>query len=105
MTLNLIIVAVIIILGLLFLMIEIFLLPGISIAGVAGIIFLVGGIVYAYMYIGAAAGTITLLAALILVAATFILLLRSKTLKKIGLNTEINSKVGRSKDSQWRTLR
>lgn len=96
MPLNIIIIAVIILLGLLFLMIEIFLLPGISIAGIAGIIFLIGGIVYAYTYIGSTAGTITLISTAVLVAITFVLLLRSKSLKKIALNTEITSTVDNS---------
>ncbi|MDD2243145.1 MAG: NfeD family protein [Dysgonamonadaceae bacterium] len=96
MALNIIIVTVIILLGLLFLMIEIFLLPGISIAGIAGIIFLIGGIVFAFTYIGSTAGTITLIASVVLIAVTFVLLLRSKSLKKIALNTEITSTVDNS---------
>ncbi|MFA6838230.1 MAG: NfeD family protein [Dysgonamonadaceae bacterium] len=96
MPLNIIIIAVIILLGLLFLMIEIFLLPGISIAGIAGIIFLIGGIVYAYTFIGSTAGTITLILTAVLVAVTFVLLMRSKSLKKIALNTEITSTVDNS---------
>ncbi|MFA6702298.1 MAG: NfeD family protein [Dysgonamonadaceae bacterium] len=77
-------------------MIEIFLLPGISIAGIAGIIFLIGGIVYAYTFIGSTAGTITLILTAVLVAVTFVLLMRSKSLKKIALNTEITSTVDNS---------
>ena len=77
-------------------MIEIFLLPGISIAGIAGIIFLIGGIVFAFTYIGSTAGTITLIASVVLIAVTFVLLLRSKSLKKIALNTEITSTVDNS---------
>lgn len=96
MALNIIIVTVIILLGLLFLMIEIFLLPGISIACIAGIIFLIGGIVFAFTYIGSTAGTITLIASVVLIAVTFVLLLRSKSLKKIALNTEITSTVDNS---------
>ncbi len=52
MTLDLIIVIAVIALGVLFMLIEIFLLPGISIAGIAGAIFLIGGIVYAYIFLG-----------------------------------------------------
>lgn len=63
MTLDLIIVIAVIALGVLFMLIEIFLLPGISIAGIAGAIFLIGGIVYAYIFLGTSAGNITIAAA------------------------------------------
>ena len=47
MPLDLIIVIALLALGVLFMLVEIFLLPGISIAGIAGAIFLIGGITYA----------------------------------------------------------
>jgi hypothetical protein len=42
MTLHIIVVISVIVLGILFMLIEIFLLPGISIAGIAGVIFIIG---------------------------------------------------------------
>ncbi|MEQ1337863.1 hypothetical protein ABLW48_23950, partial [Salmonella enterica] len=59
-TISIIIVASVILLGILFMLIEFFLLPGISIAGVAGGLFLLGGIIYAYLYLGNMGGNITL---------------------------------------------
>ena len=56
MTFDLIIVAIVILLGVIFLLVEIFLLPGMTVSGIAGFVFLVGGIAYAYMYMGAVAG-------------------------------------------------
>ena len=96
MTFNVIIVSAIILLGILFLLLEIFLLPGIGIAGIAGVIFVVGGVVYAYMYIGATAGNLFFLASAVLLGAGFFLLLRSRSLQKISLNTEIDSTVDNS---------
>ena len=49
MTFNLIIVAALVILGVVLLLIEFFLLPGISIAGIGGAIFMIGGVIYAYI--------------------------------------------------------
>ncbi|MDR1743062.1 MAG: hypothetical protein LBR48_04490 [Dysgonamonadaceae bacterium] len=96
MTFNITIVAVVILLGILFLLIEIFLLPGISIAGIAGALLIVGGIVYAYLYLGTAAGNITLFSSGIVLGGAFIWLLRSKSLRKIALDTEIKESVDNS---------
>ena len=59
-------------------LVEIFLLPGISIAGIAGAIFLIGGIVYAYMFLGSTAGNVTLAASAVALGGTFVWLLKSK---------------------------
>ena len=69
MTFNIIIVAALIVLGVILLLVEFFLLPGISIAGIGGAIFMIGGVIYAYIYLGSGAGTATLVISLILLAA------------------------------------
>ena len=96
MTLHLIVVISVIILGILFMLIEIFLLPGISIAGIAGAIFLIGGIIYSYMFLGSTAGNITLAASAVTLGLTFFGLLKSKSLERISLNTNIDDKVDNS---------
>lgn len=96
MTFNIVVVIALIVLGILFLLIEIFLLPGVSIAAVAGTLFTIGGIVYAYMFIGNTAGTISLIAAALLLSVTFIWLVKSKALQKIGLKTNIEETVDNS---------
>lgn len=96
MTFEILIVVALILLGILFMLAEIFLLPGISIAGIAGAIFLIGGIVYSYLFIGNVAGNITLAATAIAMGASFFLLLKSKSLRKISLETNIESKVDNS---------
>ncbi len=96
MTLHIIVVISVIVLGILFLLIEIFLLPGISIAGIAGAIFLVGGIVYSYMFLGSTAGNISLAASAVALGLTFFGLLKSKSLDRISLNTNIDAKVDNS---------
>lgn len=96
MTFELMIVVALILVGILFMLAEIFLLPGISIAGIAGAIFLIGGIVYSYLFIGSTAGNITLAASAIAMGASFFLLLKSKSLRRISLETNIESKVDNS---------
>ena len=96
MTLHIIVVISVIVLGILFMLIEIFLLPGISIAGIAGAIFLIGGIVYSYMFLGSTAGNITLAASAVTLGLTFFGLLKSKSLERISLNTNIDDKVDNS---------
>ena len=96
MTFDLIIVAVVILLGVIFLLLEIFLLPGITVSGIAGVVFLLGGIAYAYMYMGPVAGNVSLLIAGLLLAGSFIYFIKSKSLRRISLTTNIDSKVDTS---------
>lgn len=96
MTFELMIVVALILVGILFMLAEIFLLPGISVAGIAGAIFLIGGIVYSYLFIGSTAGNITLAASALAMGASFFLLLKSKSLRRISLETNIESKVDNS---------
>ena len=96
MTLHIVVVISVIILGILFMLIEIFLLPGISIAGIAGLIFIIGGIVYSYMFIGSTAGNITLAASAIALGGSFAWLLKSKSLRRISLETNIENNVDNS---------
>ena len=96
MTFDLIIVTLVILLGIIFLLAEIFLLPGITISGIAGFIFLVGGIAYAYMYMGAVAGNLTLVISAFLILGSFLYFIKSKSLRRISLNTNIDSKVDTS---------
>ena len=96
MTLHIVVVISVIILGILFMLIEIFLLPGISIAGIAGLIFIIGGIVYSYMFIGSTAGNITLAASAIALGGSFAWLLKSKSLRRISLKTNIENNVDNS---------
>lgn len=96
MTFNLIIVTALVVLGVVLLLVEFFLLPGISIAGVGGAIFMVGGVIYSYIYLGSTAGNITLALSLLMLALAFVWLLKSKTLQKIALTADINETVDNS---------
>ena len=96
MTFDLIIVSLVILLGIIFLLAEIFLLPGITISGIAGFIFLIGGIAYSYMYMGIMAGNLTLVISAFLILGSFLYFIKSKSLRRIPLTTNIDSKVDTS---------
>jgi membrane-bound ClpP family serine protease len=87
------IIAGLLIIGVILFLVEIFLVPGISIAGVGGIIATIAAIVYAYMKIGLWAGHFTLVAAILLIVLALFITLRTNVVDKISLKTEIDSKV------------
>jgi len=85
------IIAVLIAVGFLFLLLEILVLPGTNIAGVVGFVLLAIGIWQAYAVYGGMAGTITLLATLVLSALTLYYALKSRTWDKAALHKNIDS--------------
>lgn len=72
---------------------EIFLLPGITVAGAGGALFAAGGIAYAYLKIGSAAGHLSIGISLVVFSLLFIWLLRSRALDRIALKTDIEGKL------------
>lgn len=76
---------------------EIFLLPGITLAGIGGGLFAVGGVIYAYT-VSTMAGNITLIASAILFAVIFFWLLRSNSFKRVALHTDVDSKLTSSRE-------
>lgn len=96
MAFNILIVALLILLGVALLLIEFFLLPGVGIAGVSGALFMIGGVIYSYLYLGSVAGNATLALSVLLLGGGFIGLLKSKSLKKIALTTDVDGTVDNS---------
>ena len=86
------IVLLLLVIGVVLLLIEFFLIPGISIAGVGGVLFLGGGIVYAYTAIGPEAGHLTVFGAIVIIALALWIFMKTRTLEKMSLKTEIESK-------------
>ena len=86
-------VVILIVAGGILLLLELFLLPGFGIAGVAGFLSLAGAVAAAYLRIGAVAGHITLAAAIVAAALAVYGFIRSHTLQKMALDTSIESKV------------
>lgn len=86
-------IATFIIIGLIFLALEILVIPGVGIAGLIGFILIAVGIWQTYAGHGMLAGHIVLAATFVLTVITLVLSLRSKTWRKLALSTAIDSKV------------
>ena len=78
-------------------LLEIFLLPGITIAGVGGALFAIGGIIYAYS-IGTVTGHITLISSVVVFIGFFAWLLRAKSFQRVALNTNVDSTLTSTRD-------
>lgn len=79
--------------GLGLILLEFFLLPGISIAGICGILALIGADYLAYVNISATAGHIVLFVSLGIIALGIYLFLKARTLDKMALTTDIEGRV------------
>ena len=82
--------------ALLLLLVELFVIPGSSLAAILSAICLTWAVAYAFINISALAGIITLIIALILGSCVLITFMRSKTLDKVALTEEVSSTVDRS---------
>jgi len=79
--------------GIALILAEIFLIPGITVAGVGGALFAVGGVYFAFKSLGATAGFVTLAAMIVAIGISFVVLVKSKALDTISLKTNIDSKI------------
>ena len=97
MLLDIAIIVFLMVAAILLILAEIFLLPGITLAGIGGAIFAIGGVVFAYT-VGMWVGHLTLSLSIITFGVIFAWLLRSQSFNKIALKTDIDSKLTSSKD-------
>lgn len=86
---NEIIVGVLVLISVVFLVLEIFLFPGLSVCGVISVILGGGAVWYAFQFIGVTAGLITVVIWLIVLAIGIWVFVRSRALDKMSLNTEL----------------
>jgi len=82
-----------ILVGIILLLLEILVIPGATVVGIAGGGMIAAGVYFAFSDYGAWAGALTLLGALIISIVSIVLALRSKTWNKAALDTEIDGKV------------
>lgn len=87
------IVILLILTGFILITLELLVIPGIAVAGIGGVIFMIGGIIYSYNALGVTAGNITLVITVIGFVTTMFLAFRSKTWNKAMLNTDVDSHV------------
>ncbi len=84
-------VILLILLGLLFLVAEVILLPGFSICGVLSLVCYGNAVYMAWRDYGTTAGIIVLTVAIVLSAVAIVMSLRSHTWRRLTLNKKINS--------------
>jgi membrane-bound ClpP family serine protease len=82
-----------IIIGLVLLLVEFLLIPGITVAGIGGFAFMISGIIWAYVGYGTTTGHITLIITIIASIVLITLSLRSKTWQRFTLATNMESNV------------
>ena len=86
-------VVTLIIAGLLLLGAELIIIPGFGVAGILGVASIVASCWLAFTQISTTAGIVVIIVNILLVIATTVLMLRSKTWKRLSLKTNIDSKV------------
>ena len=93
---DILIIIVLIVAAVILFLVELFVIPGISIAGAC----MIYANYYAFAYLGTTAGFITLGVSAIACIGSLILFMRSKTLDKVALKKNITSKVDRTAADQ-----
>lgn len=86
-------IVLLIVFGILLILLEFLVVPGITIAGIGGLLLLGGGVYMSYNTYGSTIGSYTLLATFIILLIILYYSLRSKTWNKLMLNKSIDSHV------------
>ena len=92
MVIDILIIVFLMVVAILLIIAEIFLLPGITIAGIAGTLFAIGGVAFAYS-IDITTGNITLGSSAIAFGGLFLWLMRSNSFNRVSLKADIQSTV------------
>ena len=93
---DVLIIVVLIIAAVILFLVELFVIPGISVAGFGALGCIIYANYYAFAYMGTGAGFITLVVSGIACIGSLVWFMRSKTLDKLALKKDITSKVDRS---------
>lgn len=96
---DLLIIAALIVLAIILLLTELFIIPGFSIAGIlAGGCFIYANY-YAFTHIGTGGGVVTLLISVVACVGSIVRFMRSKTLDRLALKQDIDSKIDRDAEA------
>ena len=88
---DIFIIALLIFIGLVMVILEVFFLPGITIAGISAVLFFAGAVFYAFMQLGEFAGYITIAVSVIVTIVGIVIFIRSRSLDRMALKTTIDS--------------
>ena len=84
---------ILIIVGLALMVVEVVVLPGITVSGIAGVLLIGCGVYLTFKWFGGTAGTLSLIGTGILFIIFLIYVVRAKTWERLSLHSEIDSKV------------
>ena len=90
---EIVIIILLVLAAIVLLLVELFVIPGISLAGLAAGGCLIYANYYACVHLGTAGGWITLFVSALTCVGSLILFMRSKTLDRVALKSEIKSTV------------
>lgn len=85
--------------GILFMLVELLLVPGVGIGGILSLTSLGAACWYTFAYIGSGPGWTVLVLVLVLLVVSICTALRARTWKRFELNTEVTSKVNTESSS------
>jgi membrane-bound ClpP family serine protease len=89
-------IAIVIVAGIILMLIELFLIPGVSVAGAASLCCFVYAIFKSFVELGVAGGVITIIITAIACGLALNRFMRSKTLDRLALKKEIDSTVNKN---------
>ena len=90
---DILITALLVVFAKVMLVVEVVFIPGFGFTGLMGMLSMIGSVLYAFMFLGSAAGWITLLVAVLVCIALFLWALYGNSLDKMALKKNIKSKV------------
>lgn len=90
---DLFIIIALIVAGIILFIVEVMIIPGISLAGIMSVVCLVSANFYAFYQLGTTAGFITLAISILLSVAAIWWVVRSKTIERLALKKDIDSTV------------
>ena len=88
-----------ILLGIVLMILDFLVIPG-GVVAIIGVLCMAGGVVTAFVQFGNTVGFLTLVLAAILTFGFFWLMMRTKTWRKLQLNTQIDSKMNEVDESK-----
>lgn len=91
MIIDTVIILVLVALAILLLILEMFFLPGISVAGIVSVVFYGVAFYYAFAHLGTVAGIVTMVVAVVVTLFVIWYFMRSRTLDKMSLHTNIEA--------------
>ncbi len=87
------VISILIAISIFLLIVELLIVPGVTVAGIGGFILMVAGVLFAYKFHGSRIGNIFLFSSMGVAFVALMFSLRTKTWKNVGLKSEINGRI------------